>query len=228
MGLAYLEQKGIIHADLKPDNLVVNSSMSLLKICDFGSALRTHEINDKEEETLATVPYLQSRFYRAPEVILALPPRGTPIDMWSAGASMFEMYTGRVLFNGRNNNEVLMQMMEVRGGFSKKTLKKCLSSIRKKHFDNDGLFLQRELTERGESVRSVPPPTVPSKQIGEMLCSPKVWAKMPVETRGGVTLLRSFLEQALVLDPSRRATPLQALQLFKGRGGGGVGEGGGK
>ena len=141
---------------------------------------------------------------------------------------MFEMYTSRVLFNGRNNNEILKQMMELRGGFSKKSLKKCVAVVRKEHFDEDGLFLQREVTERGESIRAVPPPAGPSKQLGELMCSSKVLAKMPVETRGGVELLRSFLEQALVLDPSKRATPLQALQLFKGRGGGGGGRGGGK
>src|SRR6056297_2618611 len=116
VGLAYLEQQGVAHADLKPDNLVVDTSMSVLKICDFGSALHTNELGGNEAEEAATsTPYLQSRFYRAPEVILGYPPRGPAMDMWSAGTTMYELYTARVLFPGRHNNEVLRQMMEVRG-----------------------------------------------------------------------------------------------------------------
>ncbi|EKU22813.1 hypothetical protein NGA_0462400, partial [Nannochloropsis gaditana CCMP526] len=224
VGLAYLEQQGVAHADLKPDNLVVDTSMSVLKICDFGSALHTHELEGNEAEEAATsTPYLQSRFYRAPEVILGYPPRGPAMDMWSAGTTMYELYTARVLFPGRHNNEVLRQMMEVRGPFSRKLLKKASPGLRSQHFDEEGMFLARELDKGSqvESVRALPPPTGPSRQLGEMLCSPKIMARMPSQTRQQVELLRGFLEQALVLDPAKRARPVQALQLFKGRGSGG-------
>lgn len=50
----------IMHADIKPDNILVNESKSLLKVCDLGSAADTSEAD--------ITPYLVSRFYRAPEI----------------------------------------------------------------------------------------------------------------------------------------------------------------
>jgi serine/threonine-protein kinase PRP4 len=50
----------VVHADIKPDNILVNRTHNIIKICDFGSAMF-----DGDNEI---TPYLQSRFYRAPEV----------------------------------------------------------------------------------------------------------------------------------------------------------------
>lgn len=46
------------------------------------------------------------------------------MDMWSAACAMFEMYTAQVLFSGRHNNEILKQMMDLRGSFPRRLLKK--------------------------------------------------------------------------------------------------------
>lgn len=51
------------------------------------------------------------------------------IDTWAVGCSLFEIFTGKFLFEGNSNNEMLKLMMETRGKFSVKMLKKC------KHFD---------------------------------------------------------------------------------------------
>ena len=56
--------------------------------------------------------YIQSRFYRSPEVILGLP-YGMPIDMWSFGCILAELYTGYPLFPGENEVEQLACIMEV-------------------------------------------------------------------------------------------------------------------
>lgn len=56
--------------------------------------------------------YIQSRFYRSPEVILGLP-YGLPIDMWSFGCILAELYTGYPLFPGENEVEQLACIMEV-------------------------------------------------------------------------------------------------------------------
>jgi serine/threonine protein kinase len=58
--------------------------------------------------------YIQSRFYRAPEVILGLP-YSTAIDMWSLGCIVAELHTGYPLFPGENENEQLACIMEVLG-----------------------------------------------------------------------------------------------------------------
>lgn len=59
--------------------------------------------------------YIQSRFYRSPEVILGHP-YNMAIDMWSLGCIMAELYTGYPLFPGENEVEQLACIMEVRGG----------------------------------------------------------------------------------------------------------------
>lgn len=55
----------VIHADIKPDNILINDRNTIVKFCDFGSAMYAGD-ND-------ITPYLVSRFYRAPEIILGLP-----------------------------------------------------------------------------------------------------------------------------------------------------------
>ena len=58
--------------------------------------------------------YIQSRFYRSPEVILGLP-YSMPIDMWSLGCILAELYTGYPLFPGENEVEQLACIMEIQG-----------------------------------------------------------------------------------------------------------------
>jgi serine/threonine protein kinase len=63
---------------------------------------------------MAVYTYIQSRFYRSPEVILGLP-YSMPIDMWSFGCILAELYTGYPLFPGENEVEQLACIMEVLG-----------------------------------------------------------------------------------------------------------------
>lgn len=95
-------------------------------------------------------PYLVSRFYRAPEIskhfikliekylwirsvssqifcyaVLGLT-YDHPVDMWSVGCCLFELYTGKVLFPGATNNDMLRLQMELKGSFPKKMLRKVL------------------------------------------------------------------------------------------------------
>jgi len=62
LSLRHLRKCNVLHADIKPDNILVNESKALLKLCDFGSASHVAEGE--------ITPYLVSRFYRAPEIIL--------------------------------------------------------------------------------------------------------------------------------------------------------------
>lgn len=82
LALKLLKKCGILHADIKPDNILVNDSNLVLKLCDFGSASL---IQDNE-----ITPYLVSRFYRAPEIILGIL-GDYGIDMWSAGCTLYEV-----------------------------------------------------------------------------------------------------------------------------------------
>lgn len=104
--LKLLKKTEILHADIKPDNILVNETHLILKLCDFGSA---STISDNE-----ITPYLVSRFYRAPEIILGLP-YDYGIDMWSAASTIYELYTGKILFSGKSNNQMLKFFMDVKG-----------------------------------------------------------------------------------------------------------------
>lgn len=59
--LSLLKQEGVLHADIKPDNILVTESKAILKLADFGSACLARDGTD-------ITPYLVSRFYRAPEI----------------------------------------------------------------------------------------------------------------------------------------------------------------
>jgi serine/threonine protein kinase len=96
----------------------VNDAKNVLKLCDFGSAMFAGE----NEIT----PYLVSRFYRAPEIILGLP-YDHALDVWSVGCCLYELYSGKMLFPGHTNNDMLRLQMELKGPFSKKMLKKVES-----------------------------------------------------------------------------------------------------
>lgn len=89
IALRLLRKCKIMHADLKPDNILLSEKFSTLKVCDLGSA---SDVTDNE-----ITAYLVSRFYRAPEIIIGSK-YDTQIDVWSAGATLFELATGQVLF----------------------------------------------------------------------------------------------------------------------------------
>lgn len=85
--------------------LLKQRGSSSIKVIDFGSSCYSHQ---------RVYTYIQSRFYRSPEVILGLP-YGTPIDMWSLGCILAELYTGYPLFPGEDEIEQLACIMEVLG-----------------------------------------------------------------------------------------------------------------
>lgn len=80
--------------DLKPSNIVVKSDCTL-KILDFGLA-RT------AGTTFMMTPYVVTRYYRAPEVILGMGYTEN-VDIWSVGCIMGEMIRGGVLFPGTDH-----------------------------------------------------------------------------------------------------------------------------
>ncbi|NXJ21542.1 MK09 kinase, partial [Dicrurus megarhynchus] len=92
-GIKHLHSAGIIHRDLKPSNIVVKSDCTL-KILDFGLA-RTACTN------FMMTPYVVTRYYRAPEVILGMGYKEN-VDIWSVGCIMAEMVLHKVLFPGRD------------------------------------------------------------------------------------------------------------------------------
>ena len=124
--LTLLQQSRIIHCDLKPENILLRqSNRSAIKVIDFGSSC----FSDKKVYT-----YIQSRFYRAPEIILGIS-YTTAIDMWSFGCILVELFTGFPIFPGENEAQQLLCIMEYLGTPSSDLL---MQSTRKKmFFDTD-------------------------------------------------------------------------------------------
>jgi len=104
--LRVLRRSRIIHCDLKPENILIRADGSNdVKIIDFGSSCFDHQ---------RVHTYIQSRFYRSPEVIMGLG-YGVPIDMWSLGCILAELHSGQPIFPGHNEKEQLMYQMETLG-----------------------------------------------------------------------------------------------------------------
>ena len=110
----------------------------MLKICDLGTAIDRSDAATAHNEI---TPYLVSRFYRAPEIILGMP-YDYAIDMWSIGCTLYELYTGKILFTGDSNNQMLRAIMEIRGKLSPKMYKR--GELSGMHFDDLGNFVSIE------------------------------------------------------------------------------------
>ncbi len=105
-GLAYLARPDIdiIHCDLKPENILLrHPKRSGIKIIDFGSSCKSSK---------RMYSYIQSRFYRSPEVMLGLP-YSVAIDMWSLGCVLVEMHTGEPLFSGTDQFDQMQKIVAV-------------------------------------------------------------------------------------------------------------------
>ncbi|KAK9466157.1 kinase-like domain-containing protein [Lipomyces arxii] len=125
--LCILQRKAVIHCDLKPENILLSTPESAeIKVIDFGSSCF-------EREQVFT--YIQSRFYRSPEVILGLS-YGLPIDMWSLGCILAELHVGYPILPGENEQEQLGCIMEVFGPPEPALIQKA--SRRKLFFDTNG------------------------------------------------------------------------------------------
>ncbi|KAL5179793.1 Serine/threonine-protein kinase PRP4 [Glycine soja] len=185
IALKHLRNCGVLHCDIKPDNML---------FCDFGNAM----FAGKNEVT----PYLVSRFYRAPEIILGLP-YDHPLDMWSVGCCLYELYTGKVLFPGFTNNDMLWLHMELKGIFPKKMLRK--GAFIEQHFDQYLNFLATEedpVTKKAIKRMIV---NIKPKDIGTIISG------SPGEDPKMLTNFKDLMEKVFILDPDKRLTVSQAL-----------------
>ncbi|KAI8928875.1 kinase-like domain-containing protein [Entophlyctis helioformis] len=216
--LQVLQRTAIVHCDLKPENVLLkdvtflqpsrsdinyypSSSASAtsraaptprippefdemlpkydIKVIDFGSSCF-------ENERLYT--YVQSRFYRSPEVILGIPYR-MAIDMWSLGCILAELYTGYPLFPGENEKEQLACIMEIKGVPSPEVLSQA--SRARNFFDGNQPIISAN--SKGKKRR---PST---KTLSSVLrCTDMAFL--------------DFIDRCLCWDASRRMTPFEAMR----------------
>ncbi|KAJ3108371.1 dual specificity protein kinase kns1 [Phlyctochytrium planicorne] len=133
--VAFLHEQGLIHTDLKPENLMLENNKCRvvqgskrhpnktrrellstdIRLIDFGSAIFHNEYHSSVVST---------RHYRAPEIILGLG-WSFPCDMWSIGCILVEFYTGDALFQTHDNLEHLAMMESVLGKFPNSIIESC-------------------------------------------------------------------------------------------------------
>ncbi|KAG0465054.1 hypothetical protein HPP92_019218 [Vanilla planifolia] len=138
--IEYLHQLKIVHCDLKPENILIKSySRCEVKIIDLGSSCFL---------TDNLCLYVQSRSYRAPEVIIGLP-YDEKIDLWSLGCILAELYTGDVLFLNESLVMMLARMIGILGPFDMEMLENGQETH--KYFTEDyDLYYKNEETDRIE------------------------------------------------------------------------------
>ena len=113
--LVVLHDATIIHCDLKPENILLYSPASgAVKVIDFGSACFSNR---------TVYSYVQSRFYRSPEVVLGHP-YSTAVDMWSLGCVAAELFLGLPLFPAACEFDLLGRMIETIGQIPESVLRK--------------------------------------------------------------------------------------------------------
>eukprot|EP00388_Colpodella_angusta_P014202 GDKJ01035525.1.p1 GENE.GDKJ01035525.1~~GDKJ01035525.1.p1 ORF type:complete len:668 (-),score=136.68 GDKJ01035525.1:759-2591(-) len=110
--LAKIHSAGYFHRDLKPENILINRREGVAKLCDFGL------VRDMRSTSPLT-PYIATRWYRSPEMLLESGDYGPPVDMWAVGCIMIEILQCRPIFEGKDNSETFQQIVEKLGGFDR-------------------------------------------------------------------------------------------------------------
>ncbi|KAA3676116.1 dual specificity tyrosine-phosphorylation-regulated kinase 1 [Paragonimus westermani] len=186
----------IIHCDLKPENiLLVNPKRSTIKLVDFGSSCHVKE---------KVYQYIQSRFYRSPDVLLGLD-YTMSIDMWSLGCILVELHTGEPLFAGQNEVGQMMKIIEVLGMPPRGLLEKS----RRWH-----VFFERTIDRNYIPKVACQPPG--SRRLSDILGvntgGPRGRrAQEPGHSPEDYKIFMEFVLRMLAFDPDRRIRPTNAL-----------------
>lgn len=181
--LQFLHGLGLIHCDLKPENILVKSySRCEVKVIDLGSSCF---------ETDHLCSYVQSRSYRAPEVIVGLP-YDKKIDVWSLGCILAELCTGNVLFQNDSPATLLARVIGIIGPIDQGMLAKGRDTY--KYFTKNHMLYERnQETNRLEYL-------IPKKT--------SLRHRLPMGDQGFIDFVAHLLE----VNPKKRPSASEALK----------------
>lgn len=200
IALRFLKKVGIVHGDVKPDNILVNEKKNVLKLCDFGSAANA----DESEAT----PYMVSRFYRAPEIILGIPYKHS-IDVWSAACTIFEIATGKIMFAGSSNNKMLKCFMDMKGKFPTRMIRKGRFKDQHFNFNNNFILHKRDEFSGREKFTEVSN-VVTTRDLQKELNTYCKYASDSEEKKLGQ--LKDMLDKMIIYDLQQRFTATDCLK----------------
>ena len=109
----FMHAHNIVHRDFKPENMLLSKN-GVLKICDFGFARQLHESDIKEAITLTD--YVSTSWYRAPELLVGSSTYTHKVDVWAIGCIFVELVTGRALFTGESDYNMMQLVIQMFNG----------------------------------------------------------------------------------------------------------------
>lgn len=222
---AQLKNFQIIHCDLKPENILLcQPDKPDIKVIDFGSACFTRR---------TIYSYIQSRFYRSPEVILGLP-YAELIDMWSLGCIIGELFLGLPMFPGSSEYNQIHKIVEMLGNPPRHMLEhgrnllnffekepsadaNAKATYRLKTYDEYVAFLKTSKDKEGGKSEQPNKNYFDRKLLKDIILNYKMPSKKMTQTMidkeiAERHLLVDFLKKVLNLDPLERLTPQEALK----------------
>eukprot|EP00978_Attheya_sp_CCMP212_P028835 scaffold100615_cov56-Attheya_sp.AAC.1 len=187
----------IIHCDLKPENILLrHPKRSGVKVIDFGSSCESNK---------PMYSYIQSRFYRSPEVMLGLP-YSVAIDMWSLGCILVEMYTGEPLFSGSDQVDQMQKIVKVLGMVPTHMLDQASDKSRSIFFERTGSMIPGEEW----ALKQQEPSTADSKKSGSSAQKQKEETSVVVPSKNPA----ASLSEAILAETNRKkkTAPAEAGQ----------------
>jgi len=223
VALNFVHKLGLVHSDIKPENILLASySKAKVKVIDFGSSCY---LSDRQSS------YIQSRSYRAPEVILGLPYDGK-IDVWSLGCVIAEMYTGQVTFQNDSVTSMLSRIEAICGTFPSHMIENGRQSAQ--FFTPNGLLYEKDFID-DESENRITQSGVDEEEdrqdVNFTVYQPKVttmaarlgfepnlmnrnrrkWEGEDIE-HDDRPLFVDFVHKLLTIDPDRRLSAAEAME----------------
>jgi dual specificity protein kinase YAK1 len=200
--LTFVHATGIIHCDIKPDNvLMANEDSDEIRLIDFGSAMTVLGSHQQ---------YIQSRFYRSIEVMLGLPV-GVQIDLWSVGCMAAEMFLDFAIFACESENDSVPCIVGMLGDIPDSIV--GIASSWRKFYD---------MTPFGFHLKTDPTDALLNKHLygqifrdtGMLRLHDLVVSRYTLDTETEIAAVNAFdhfVRALLTYDPMRRLTAEAAL-----------------